>query len=181
MPGNHDSCWQGHKKGHRQSVEYLDTGGIARIVDNPKSVVLAGEEVQINHFPYNPNLVQPVRFAQWQPKDDGGWLLCGHIHGLWRQHRKQINVGLDAWNFTPVSDDTIATMIAAGPARIPCPTYTHSIARRAHLNGGPSIPSTQGQPPRLSQLAISATPREFSWPTTVRAFWIHPTSWCSPS
>ena len=32
---------------------------------------------------------------------------------------------------------------------------THSIARRAHLNEDPTIPTTQGQPPRLSQLELA--------------------------
>ena len=53
----------------------------------------------------------------------GGWLLCGHIHERWRQDGKQINVGVDAWRFAPVSDDTICEVIRSGPARIPCPSY----------------------------------------------------------
>ena len=125
VPGNHDACWQGQKKSRRQVTAYLDLGGISRIVDDPPPVVLAGQEVQINHFPYEPGIPgQPVKFAQWRPKDNGGWLLCGHIHEKWRQDRKQINVGVDAWNFAPVSDDTICETINAGPARIACPDYT---------------------------------------------------------
>ena len=125
VPGNHDACWQGQKKSRRQVTAYFDLGGISRIVDDPPPVVLAGQEVQLNHFPYEPGIPgQPVKFAQWRPKDNGGWLLCGHIHEKWRQDRKQINVGVDAWNFAPVSDDTICEMINAGPARSACPDYT---------------------------------------------------------
>ena len=124
VPGNHDACWQGQKKSRRQVTAYLDLGGIARIVDDPPPVVLAAQEVQINHFPYEPDIPgQPVKFAQWRPKDNGGWLLCGHIHEKRRQHGRQINIGVDAWNFAPVSDDTICEMINAGPARIACPSY----------------------------------------------------------
>ena len=65
-----------------------------------------------------------LKFMQHRPKDDGGWLLHGHIHEKWRQNGRQINVGVDAWNFAPVSDDTICEMIKAGPARIGCPDYT---------------------------------------------------------
>ena len=65
-----------------------------------------------------------LKFMQYRPQDDGGWLLHGHIHEKWRQNGRQINVGVDAWNFAPVSDDTICEMIRSGPARVPCPTYT---------------------------------------------------------
>ena len=55
---------------------------------------------------------------QWRPDDTGGWLLHGHIHENWRQRDRQINVGVDAWDFTPVSEEQIAALIAAGPARL---------------------------------------------------------------
>ena len=124
VPGNHDACWKGQKKGPNQVAAYFDVGGIARIVDDPDPVELAGETVQLNHFPYEPGIPgRPVKFAQWRLKDTDGWLLCGHIHERWRQHGKQINVGVDAWHFAPVSDDTICEVIRSGPARIPCPSY----------------------------------------------------------
>ena len=127
VPGNHDACWQGQKKGARQITAYLDLGGIARIVDDPAPVEIAGQRVQVNHFPYDPGEPgRPARFARWRPEDSGGWLLCGHIHERWRQHGKQINVGVDAWNFAPVADDTIAEMIESGPARRPCPVYART-------------------------------------------------------
>ena len=129
VPGNHDSCWQGHNKAKRQITCYLDLGGISRIVDDPAPVVIAGQKVQISHFPYDPGEPdRPAKFAQWRPKDVGGWLLCGHTHNNWRQNGRQINVGVDAWNFAPVSDDTICETIKSGPARIPCPTYTPTAA-----------------------------------------------------
>ena len=59
-----------------------------------------------------------LKFMQYRPQDDGGWLLHGHIHEKWRQNGRQINVGVVAWHFAPVSDDTICEMIKAGPARI---------------------------------------------------------------
>ena len=124
VPGNHDTCWRGRKKGPSQITAYLDLGGIALIVDDPEPVVLAGQTVQINHFPYEPATPgQPVRFAQWRLEDNGDWLLCGHIHQKWRQNGRQINVGVDAWDFTPVNDDTISEAIRSGPARVACPAY----------------------------------------------------------
>lgn len=31
------------------------------------------------------------------------WNLCGHVHGWWRRFNNHINVGVDVWNFQPVS------------------------------------------------------------------------------
>lgn len=123
VPGNHDTCWQGRKKGPNQVAAYHDLGGIARIVDDPQPVLMAGERVQINHFPYALDSRYDLKFMSHRPRDDGGWLLHGHIHEKWRQSGRQINVGVDAWHFAPVSDDTICEMIRSGPARIPCPSY----------------------------------------------------------
>lgn len=33
--------------------------------------------------------------------------LTGHIHSLWKVQPKMINVGVDAWNYRPVSEDEI--------------------------------------------------------------------------
>ena len=128
VPGNHDTCWKGRKKGPNQVTAYFDLGGIARIVDDPDPVVLAGQQVRIHHFPYQMDTRYDLKFMEHRPKDDGGWLLHGHIHEKWRQDRKQINVGVDAWHFAPVSDDTICEMIRSGPARIPCPSYVSADA-----------------------------------------------------
>lgn len=40
--------------------------------------------------------------------------LHGHIHGfkkLWKPHSKLVHVGVDAWNFTPVSLEEILSLL----------------------------------------------------------------------
>ena len=123
LPGNHDSCWRGHKKGPRHAAAYLELGGISRIVDDPEPVELCGQPVRLNHFPYRLDTRYDLKFMDHRPADDGCWLLHGHIHEKWRQRGRQINVGVDAWNFFPVSDDTLAEIIIAGPADRACPVY----------------------------------------------------------
>ena len=123
VPGNHDLCWAGNR-----SVEiHMDlyhAAGIDRIVHKPAPVTLAGGAVRLNHFPYLDHpLGRPPKFAQWHPEDTGGWLLCGHVHNAWRQKGRQINVGVDAWQYSPVNDDTLAALVAAGLDDIPCPSY----------------------------------------------------------
>lgn len=124
VPGNHDRCWHGHKKnpkGHR--VRYYQHGGIAQIVDHPEPHIIAGETVRLNHFPFantgdhsHKGDGRTERYAEHRPGNDGGWLLHGHIHNLWRQRGRQINVGVDAWKFQPVPEETIARLIRRGPA-----------------------------------------------------------------
>ena len=54
---------------------------------------IGGEKVFLNHYPTN---VKEDMFN-----------ICGHIHGLWKVQRNAVNVGLDAWHFTPVSEELI--------------------------------------------------------------------------
>lgn len=119
VPGNHAECWAG--KGHllwkaigRQSL-YTYLGDIAAIVDSPMPHQIAGESVHLSHFPFSADHTGRVRYPEWRPRDNGQWLLHGHLHAMWRQHDREINVGVDAWSMRPVHVDQIADMITAGP------------------------------------------------------------------
>ena len=103
---------------------YYDAGGIHAIVDHPDPVVIAGERLRISHFPYLIDPHHDLRYLEHRLDDDGGWLLHGHVHEKWRQNDRQINIGVDAWDFAPVNDDTLSEIITSGPARFACPTYT---------------------------------------------------------
>jgi calcineurin-like phosphoesterase family protein len=63
-----------------------------KVVDELE-IEIGGETVYLNHFPTN-------------AKSDK-FNIVGHIHGLWKVQRNMINVGVDAWHFTPVSEDLI--------------------------------------------------------------------------
>ena len=54
---------------------------------------IGGEKVYLNHFPTNARV--------------DVFNIVGHIHGCWKVGRNMVNVGLDAWHFTPVSEDLI--------------------------------------------------------------------------
>ena len=122
VPGNHDRCWSGRKDGETCRADYYQLGGFERIVDAPKPVRLGRKKVRISHFPYLLDEAYGLKFREHRPTDDGSWLLHGHIHEKWRQRGRQINVGVDAWDFAPVPEDSIADLIARGPAdREPIP------------------------------------------------------------
>jgi calcineurin-like phosphoesterase family protein len=129
VPGNHDRCWEGDRalrKGDPEARErrraaarerYL-AAGFAEIQDRPEPVVLGGQEVALSHFPYEGDSHGEDRFVEYRPVDHGGWVVHGHVHNTWRQRGRQINVGVDAWGGRPVSAETIAGLIGAGPREL---------------------------------------------------------------
>ena len=80
---------------------------------------IAGQTVRLDHFPYKPDPRYNFNYARWRPEDDGRWLLHGHIHEKWRQQHRQINVGVDAWHFTPVPEQTQYCRVAANECKFP--------------------------------------------------------------
>lgn len=51
------------------------------------------ETLYFNHYPKN-----------YKP---GYFFITAHIHGLWKVQKNMINVGTDAWHFTPISEDEL--------------------------------------------------------------------------
>lgn len=91
---------------------------------------IAGQNVLLSHYPFAPtereiltyklkNLwkfwrkkkYMDLRYMDRRPENKGGFLLHGHVHTAWRQRGRMINVGVDQWNFTPVSLETIESLI----------------------------------------------------------------------
>ena len=129
VPGNHDECWPGkqitrptealsRKSLNRltaQQAMYKWLGGIAEVAYDPIPHTIAGHDVALSHFPYTADHTGEIRYPAWRPPNTGGWLLHGHLHEMWRQHDREINVGVDAWALRPVHVSVIEAMIHAGP------------------------------------------------------------------
>lgn len=114
IPGNHDAVWRGSRRWSEARVQtYLDAG-FARVVDKPDPIVIGEQRVELSHLPHEGDSGERERFGRWRPFDGGAWLLCGHAHHKWRQHRRQINVGVDAWAGQPVNVDQVAALIKVG-------------------------------------------------------------------
>jgi len=124
LAGNHDRCWAGYgPKGKAWTARYA-TAGFEEIHQGEVALTIdgAGVEVAASHFPYRGDSHDDDRYPEHRPVDRGGWLLHGHVHDRWRQRGRMINVGVDAWEYRPVSSQTIASLIAAGPAAEPSPS-----------------------------------------------------------
>jgi calcineurin-like phosphoesterase family protein len=113
VTGNHDKIWRGNKPGYAERwwPEYAAAG--LDIITDGESVdtELGGRTVRVSHFPYYDIARHEDKYADHRPKDDGHWLICGHVHQAWKVSGRQINVGVDVWDFTPVSDEVLIRTI----------------------------------------------------------------------
>ena len=82
---------------------------------------LGSQSVLLHHYPYRPKVVNPdypLKKMNRRPIDKGHWLIHGHVHDCWQQMNKMINVSVEMWNYKPVSESEILSLIAAGPQKI---------------------------------------------------------------
>lgn len=136
IAGNHDSCHPMNPRAHKALPKYLTAFAS---VSTAASVKVNGETVLLSHFPYTRDRAE-TRYPQWRLPHLGKWLLHGHTHGeekvtitpgeitseisavdpwtysvarryLVAPPTREIHVGLDAWDLTPVPLDTIATLM----------------------------------------------------------------------
>lgn len=70
----------------------------------------------MSHFPWKGEEEDERKFDE-QLEDDGGWLLHGHVHNAWKTKKKMINVGIDVWQYAPVSEEEILKIITPNGER----------------------------------------------------------------
>jgi calcineurin-like phosphoesterase family protein len=127
---------QGHKililGNHDLAAHKMLATGFQEVHENIYIDIGAQQRVFLSHFPFHPmtsySNVEGVvtatypwekvdtRYMHKRIVDDGKmWLLHGHVHGAWKQNGRQINLGVDVWDFKPVPHEKILQMIEAGP------------------------------------------------------------------
>ena len=122
VPGNHDFCHSYNKKSRNSEnrdkwiKKYEDHGWI--VLPEQTTLEIPGvATVNMCHHPIagDSNDFPPGdhhdKYAKWRPLNDGRWLLCGHVHERWKIRDKMINVGVDVWDFKPVSIEEIKKVI----------------------------------------------------------------------
>jgi calcineurin-like phosphoesterase family protein len=126
VPGNHDMAHSYHKRSKKKENQEK---WIQKYKDYmwdvlPEQFVLDIPGVgtfNLCHHPYaGPYELEGGhdKYKDWRPTDDGRILICGHVHDSWKTKRSpngtlMINVGVDVWDFKPVSLDEIVALIAA--------------------------------------------------------------------
>ncbi len=106
VPGNHDRMWQGNRDPEKWVQKYEDVG--FHILPSVSLANIGGYTVKVCHFPYD---MHDERYSDFHPKDEGDVILHGHVHDTWRVKGRQINVGVDAWAWRPISDDEITPIL----------------------------------------------------------------------
>lgn len=115
VPGNHDRIFSGmsHARQERFYDDYLSV--FDAIMPETSELVLNGVSYVLSHFPYSEgvnNSTHRDRYRKHRPSDHGRTVIHGHTHQqevVTRSHNgtQQVSVGVDAWNFTPVSWTTL--------------------------------------------------------------------------
>jgi calcineurin-like phosphoesterase family protein len=103
IAGNHDSCHpcnHGGKWGQLSLYrKYFD--GVYDQLD--------WQAVLLHHMPYYDE--DDHRYPEYRPVNEGKILLHGHVHERWLINGRQINVGVDVWNYEPVHEEQIMQLI----------------------------------------------------------------------
>jgi calcineurin-like phosphoesterase family protein len=116
IPGNHDFCHSYHKRSRNPEAKakwiqkYVDNGWI--VLPEQTTLDISGVgTINMCHHPHTLVGDYDDKYAKWRPKDDGKPLLCGHVHDKWKTLGNMINVGVDVWDFKPVSFEQIKGII----------------------------------------------------------------------
>lgn len=116
ITGNHDRCWPGKSDGAKFQRFYFDAGfesidAFGRLKLPPTAPSTPGRKVLLSHFPYAADHTDDPRHSQFRLRDEGSWLIHGHVHEQYTVAQRGVNVGVDRWEFRPVSAQTIAHLI----------------------------------------------------------------------
>lgn len=90
IAGNHDKWLKGYDGGYpfRTATE----GGYVKILP-PLHVLQEKTPIILCHYP----------LREWEGSYRGSWHLHGHCHGNVKSHGLSFDVGVDCWNFYPIS------------------------------------------------------------------------------
>jgi calcineurin-like phosphoesterase family protein len=109
--GNHDKAHPSMRRAHMKVRPYLDLFQSVQLHGWTELPGTPGRRVLLSHLPYDGDHKDRDRLTQWRLRDEGLWLLCGHVHTAWKVRGNQINVGVDQWPDGPVLADDLGTLI----------------------------------------------------------------------
>jgi calcineurin-like phosphoesterase family protein len=129
IPGNHDKCHSVfHKEKEekkRNAIKRYEQLGFVVLPEKYSFVLKSGDEeisAQACHFPYKEdhgNFESTPRYQKYRPEVSElcQVLLHGHVHNAWKSRFfwdesgkrfvPQINLGVDAWDWKPISEDEL--------------------------------------------------------------------------
>lgn len=123
IPGNHDRVSSLYAGSNSQKANWLAAYRDAGLTIMPEQMHFSVRDPSgalrfftACHFPYEAEDERDERYADARPHDFGDWLVHGHVHTSWQVRGRQINVGVDVWDFYPVHQSALlAVMDEAAP------------------------------------------------------------------
>lgn len=109
--GNHDRPFK--EKGRSKWELAYSEVGIESFTYGTIHTTIGRYSVSVNHFPYEGDSHDEDRFVDHRPKNQGQILIHGHVHDTWKINGRQINVGVDVWDYRPVHEDEIVAIVSA--------------------------------------------------------------------
>jgi calcineurin-like phosphoesterase family protein len=106
--GNHDAPFDFTKKRKAEHMRKRYLENFVTVQMQGELVLKNGVKVLLKHFPYSLEFDQ--RYREHRPKDEGEWLLHGHLHCAYVKKDKQIDVGIDH-NFKLYTEDDIISLM----------------------------------------------------------------------
>lgn len=130
-PGNHCRTHPMHSTWINRMAEAMQVFVAVQIYGMVK---IDGHEVMISHLPYYGDHDHTgERYTQWRPKDEGRYLVCGHVHNDWAICDKQINVGYEHWGTQFATSKDIMKIIRRIEAEELAALGQHQVARASGL------------------------------------------------
>jgi calcineurin-like phosphoesterase family protein len=115
IAGNHDWVHPSNKKSRTEEKAkntrdlYLKFGWDEIHINH--EIELQSIKFNMCHLPYK-NDSTDTRFEKYRLEDKGEWLICGHVHEKWLKKNRMINVGVDVWDFKPVSVEKLMRAVS---------------------------------------------------------------------
>lgn len=123
--GNHDRIFKGMSKSQNDKWEEKYHEWFDEVWDNMSIGLSDNTIVNLSHFPYDGDSHDGDRYTQFRLEDRGTPLIHGHTHAEYEKMGKdarvsyskagtlQIHVGMDAWDYAPVSEERVIDLIAS--------------------------------------------------------------------
>lgn len=109
-PGNHDRYSEAFraKPAYRQRFRRrYEDAGFTLLPERGVTVDIGGHRVLFCHYPFTGDHTDQDRHTELRPKDEGLPLIHGHLHAERRIDGRMFNVGVDANDYNPVSQEEI--------------------------------------------------------------------------
>lgn len=117
IEGNHDRPFMDARKPEKRQRWLDEYAKYFQEIRGNSWTAVGTNYVNLSHFPYDGDSHGADRYSEARIPDEGKVLIHGHTHSSGDPVSRsaygslQIHVGMDAWDFAPVHEDEIATLI----------------------------------------------------------------------